>query len=43
MGLRYENDRERHEAGTSVPVRGGSEAVSHLKPIKMISVYEYTS
>jgi hypothetical protein len=32
MGLRYENDRERLEAGTSVPARDGSEAVSHLKP-----------
>jgi hypothetical protein len=32
MGLRFENDRERLEAGTSVPARGGSEAVSHLRP-----------
>jgi hypothetical protein len=32
MGLRYENDRKRLETGTSVPVRGGFEAVSYLRP-----------
>jgi hypothetical protein len=43
MGLGCENGRKRPAAGTSVPARGGSEAVSHSKPIKMTSVYEFTS
>jgi hypothetical protein len=32
MGLRCENDRKRLEALASAKARGGSEAVSHLKP-----------
>jgi hypothetical protein len=43
MGLGCENDRKRLAAGTSVPARGGFEAVSHPKPIKVTSVHEFTS
>jgi hypothetical protein len=32
MGSRRETDRERLEGRTSVPARGGSKAVSNLKP-----------
>jgi hypothetical protein len=42
MGVSCENDRERLEAGTSVPARDGSEAVSQLTPIKLASVYEFS-